>query len=439
MTGPQEAHSEQMGRRTTCISIALLLLSMAFVIARTSRDALFMQESGIFDLPVAYIGIAILSMPVAILMLTMMRYAGARRVRVATPLATGVVLLIYQRVAQPGGGPLMTFFFMLIPLIFGVLFSVVWLLGAELLEAASHTARVRAYSTIGAATIAGGALGSALARILASGTTPETLLGFASLLVGAATLVIICTQRWFPASVPHHANSSVEPLKPRHIVRFLQQPYTGLLLGISMLASLVGVLVEFQFYLAAATSGQDGPEQVTFFASFYFFLHTMALFVQLLVMPRLQHRYGIAGSLLVLPGALLGGTLALVGSASLFMRSLLRVTEGGLKSSIHRANWEQTYLPLDRATRVIAKLLVDGAGARVAEGLGAIIIVVWLRLAVQKGAIIGGDTRWITWLLLVTILMWLVLTRFLGRNLTLQGFSKEAISEMRAELSIPDS
>jgi ATP/ADP translocase len=121
------------------------------------------------------------------------------------------------------------------------------------------------------------------------------------------------------------------------------------------------------------------------------------------------------------------------------MRSLLRVTEGGLKSSIHRANWEQTYLPLDRATRVIAKLLVDGAGARVAEGLGAIIIVVWLRLAVQKGALMGGDTRWITWLLLVTILMWLVLTRFLNRNLTLQGVSKEALSEMRAELPIPDS
>jgi hypothetical protein len=51
----------------------------------------------------------------------------------------------------------------------------------------------------------------------------------------------------------------------------------------------------------------------------------------------------------------------------------------------------------------------------------------------------GGDTRWITWLLLVTILMWLVLTRFLNRHLTLQGFSKEAISEMRAELPIPDS
>ena len=439
MAGAGEEHVEQIGLQTACISMALLLTSMAFVISRTARDALYIQERGLFDLPLAYIGMAILSAPMATLILIMMRYGGPRLTRIVAPLATGMLLIVYQRVAEPGGGPLMTFFFMLISLVFGVLFSVVWLFGAELLESASQTARTRAYSLMGAATITGGVLGSALARIWTTQITPEALLGLAFVLVVGAALVIVLTQRWFPASMSDSASSSDPRPRTRDIAVLIQRPYTCLLLGVAMLTSLVGVLVEFQFYLAAATSGRGSQAQIHFFANLYLVLNAVALLFQLVVMPRLQRHLGIAGSLLILPIALLGGVVTLVGSASLLTRSLLRVTEGGLKSSIHRANWEQAYIPIDRGTRAVAKVLIDGAGARLAEGLGAVILVVWLRYTVGDTSLVDHDTRWLTWLLLMSILVWLLLIHLLGRNLTLLTRSEETRHEMRAEIPIPDS
>ena len=61
----------------------------------------------------------------------------------------------------------------------------------------------------------------------------------------------------------------------------------------------------------------------------------------------------------------------LAASASGLGRTALRVAEGGLKSSIHRSNWEQAYLPVARRLRPVAKIMVDGVGMRVAEGLAA--------------------------------------------------------------------
>ena len=53
-------------------------------------------------------------------------------------------------------------------------------------------------------------------------------------------------------------------------------------------------------------------------------------------------------------------------------RAILRVTEGGLKAAVHRSIWEQAFLSIDRKSRDVAKVIVDGMFARVAEGGGAV-------------------------------------------------------------------
>ena len=97
------------------------------------------------------------------------------------------------------------------------------------------------------------------------------------------------------------------------------------------------------------------------------------------MLPRLQRALGVGGALLVLPGVLLGGGTALLVSGSAVVRAVLRITEGGLKSSVHRTSWEQAYLPFGGAQRSIAKLVVDGAAARIAEGMVAGALLLWMR------------------------------------------------------------
>jgi hypothetical protein len=103
--------------RARFVASAVSLLAAAFVLAKTGRDALFVQDRGLFDLPKAYIGIALLSGPLAFLTLWLLKACGPTLARVLLPSAAALALVLFSLVVQPGGGLLMTFFFMFVPLI----------------------------------------------------------------------------------------------------------------------------------------------------------------------------------------------------------------------------------------------------------------------------------------------------------------------------------
>ncbi|HEU4637916.1 MAG TPA: hypothetical protein VFS84_03620, partial [Candidatus Binatia bacterium] len=92
----------------------------------------------------------------------------------------------------------------------------------------------------------------------------------------------------------------------------------------------------------------------------------------------------------------------------------LRVTEGGLRSSVHRSIWEQAFIPVAPTQRSSVKIAVDGIAARIAEAFGALAILIWLKRAGQDGKIpMPLDTSWMTWVLLITVAVWLLITQTL--------------------------
>jgi hypothetical protein len=88
------------------------------------------------------------------------------------------------------------------------------------------------------------------------------------------------------------------------------------------------------------------------------------------------------------------------------------VTEGGLRSSIHRSIWEQAFIPVASGERSVVKLTVDGIGARIAEGLAAAGLYFWI-LHVAPGGIVTMplDTTWMAWVTLATVIVWLMITQ----------------------------
>ncbi len=145
--------------RARYVAAALLLMAAAFIVAKTARDALFLQRQGVRDLPAAYMTIALLSIPQALLMLASLRRFGARRVRVVPPGTVSLLLVLSYGVVRPGGGLAMAAFLVAVPLLFSIMFSVAWLLAADLLEGQQQETLSRAYGSIGAATIMGGVVG----------------------------------------------------------------------------------------------------------------------------------------------------------------------------------------------------------------------------------------------------------------------------------------
>ena len=138
---------------------------------------------------------------------------------------------------------------------------------------------------------------------------------------------------------------------------------------------------------------------------------------------------------MVLPFALIGGATFATAAATAFSRSVLRVTEGGLRSSVHRSIWEQAFISVDSSERSSVKIAVDGIAARIAEAIGALAILFWLKQAVPDGVIkMPLDTRWISWVLLVTVAVWLLVTRKLRVKVKAQETStKPAFSEVDCE------
>jgi AAA family ATP:ADP antiporter len=219
---------------------------------------------------------------------------------------------------------------------------------------------------------------------------------------------------------------------------FVSSSYFWLLLSVAMSASLVGVLVELQFYAAAAQSERTPQESAALFANLYLGLNTIALVVQLYMTPIIHRLAGLAGTLLVLPTTLIGLMPTVLLGPALPAGSILRFVEGGLKSSIHRSSWEQVYLPIEPHHRVAAKLLVDGVGARMAEGLGAVLLLVWLLVVVNDQGIAGLSTSWISVALLVPLCLWFRLTRRLRRR-SVERPTNERAAEAGPPACVTDS
>lgn len=434
----QESFDRDARQRTVFVAIAIMLMAASFVLVKTGRDALYFQERGLFDLPKAYIAIAVASVPFAFGTLRLMRLLGPRLARVACPLGAAALFGLAATQVTPGGGVFNTALFVAIPLTYGVLFSLAWLLAADLLDGRGPEVLGPAYGRIGAGAILGGIGGGLVAKALAGTLPPPALMGLGLGLLAASALVMLATQVRHPARVltmPARVEDAARA--GGSMLEVLKRRYAALLLVVAMAASLTGIFVEFQFYLAASVSHHTGAENASFFASFYIALNLGALVVQLLVMPRLQGWLGVHGSLLIMPIAILGTGVFMIGNASLLMRSGLRATEGGLKASIHRSNWEQAYLPLSKEQRQAAKLIIDGAGARIAEGLAAGALYVWLVVAVGDGSLKGQSTTWLTYSMIGAAGTWVALTWML-RGLARDEGEPEP-QEHRNALFVPDT
>lgn len=399
--------------KTLLPAAALGLTTLAFIVAKTGRDTLFFQGSGgLVQLPLIYINIGGASLPLALIFVKAMKVWGARPARLGVLTLAGAVMALAAPFLQPGDNKLLLAMFMFIPAIFGLLFASLWLLASDIFEQTQKSAAARAFSKIGAATLAGGMSGGLIAKGLSPFLDARWLILLAAIVIFGVVLLVHHIHHLFPTNVV--AKKDDGKMKSGFLAP-LSNKYTLILLLISMTGALSGLFIDFQFYAAAAGASMGSKGNANFFANFYILLNFSSLLLQLFATPKIQDKIGLRGGLMVLPFALVGGATFATASATAFSRSVLRVTEGGLRSSVHRSIWEQAFIPVDSSERSSVKIAVDGIAARVAEAIGAVAILLWLKQAVPDGVIkMPLDTGWISWVLLVTVAVWLLITQKLS-------------------------
>ena len=410
--------------------LGLFLLTAAFIIAKTGRDALFFQGKGIFQLPVATMTIAAASLPLAMIFVKAMKTWGARPARIGIMLFAAVVLALSAPFLQAGDSALLFNIFIFIPAIFGIMFASLWLLASDIFEHTPKPEAVRAFSRIGASSLAGGILGGFIAKGLVPLTEPKWLIFLGALMILGVAALVVGTHRRFPTNIgpkPAEEQKGFGHFAP------LTNRYAITLMFIAMTGALAGLLIDVQFYISATSASMGSKGNANFFANFYIMLNFSSLLLQLFAAPTIQDKIGIRGGLTVLPFALVGGAGFASAAATAFSLSVLRVTEGGLRSSIHRSIWEQAFIPVDSSERSVVKLAIDGIGARIAEGIGAAGLYFWVQRVAPGGVVTGPlDTSWMAWVTLATVIVWLVITQ----KLRVQGkrdVGKARVPEMDCE------
>ena len=395
------------------LALALGLTTLAFIIAKTGRDALFFQGSGgLLQLPLIYINIAGAALPLALLFVKAMTIWGARSARLGILLFAAAVLALTAPFLQPGESTLLLAVFMFIPAIFGIVFASLWLLASDVFENVEKREAARAFSKIGAAALAGGMLGGLIAKGLTPYLQPKWMIFFGAMVIAGVAVLVRQIHQRFPTNIG--TNKGDEEKSRFGFLVPLSNRYAQTLLFIAMTGALAGLLIDFQFYAAATSANMGSQGNANFFANFYILLNFSSLLLQLFATPTIQDKVGLRGGLMVLPLALIGGATFATAAATALSLSVLRVTEGGLRSSVHRSIWEQAFIPVDAAQRSSVKIAVDGIAARIAEALGALAILIWLKRAAPDGRIpMPLDTSWMTWVLLVTVAVWLLITQTL--------------------------
>jgi ATP/ADP translocase len=395
--------------RTLLPAFGLGLTTLAFIVAKTGRDALFFQGSGgLLQLPLVYINIGAASLPLALIFVQAMKIWGARPARMGIFLLAAVVMAAAAPFLEPGDNPLLLAIFMFIPAIFGLLFASLWLLATDIFEKTEKREAARAFSRIGAGTLAGGMAGGLIAKGLAPYLDPKWLIFLGAVVIVGVVSLILHIHNRFPTNIVAKRSGD----RKAGILAPLTNKYSLTLLLIAMTGALAGLLIDFQFYAAAASANMGSKGNASFFANFYILLNFMSLLLQLFATPTIQDKVGLRGGLMVLPLALIGAASFATAAATALSRSVLRVTEGGLRSSVHRSIWEQAFIPLDSTERSAVKLAVDGIGARIAEIAGAVAILLWLKQTASEGRLpMPLDTSWIVWFTLATVAIWLVITQ----------------------------
>src|SRR5262245_41142152 len=133
--------------RTLLPAFSLGLTTLAFIVAKTGRDALFFQGSGgLLQLPLVYINIGAASLPLALIFVKAMKIWGARPARIGVFLLAAAVIAAAAPFLEPGDNPLLLAIFMFIPAIFGLLFASLWLLATDIFEKTEKREAARAFS-----------------------------------------------------------------------------------------------------------------------------------------------------------------------------------------------------------------------------------------------------------------------------------------------------
>jgi ATP:ADP antiporter, AAA family len=351
------------GARTVAAAAALMA---QHVMAKASRDSLFISHFAVSRLPAAVVGSAVLSALSAFaLSRAMSRRTPARTAPVLLATSAGALALVWAvaQVSEPAAAILA---FVHSAILGATTMSAFWSAVNEAFD--PHRSR-DAIARIGAGSAFGAAAGGLLAWRGAHALGAPTLFAIAGSLQLVAALGMrgLRSRRAGPEPVTGTVQGALGALRGAPYLRAL-----GLLV---VLVSAADTLMEFAFSSRAAASLGGGPALLAYLAGFQTLVGLSCLAMQTAVGGAVLARLGVAQTAALLPlWVILAGSLGatLPGAA---VTTALRGAQAAVQGSLFRSAYEILYVPLPPVLKRSTKAVVDVGCDRLGTALGGILLI----------------------------------------------------------------
>ena len=351
---------------TTSAILTAVLVIASQIAGKAARDAIFLSNYAIEDLPLMIMAAAGVSIVMVLLSARLMVRIGPIRLIPATFLVSAATLLGIWGLMYVNVRVSAILLYLHLAAFGVVLISGFWSLVNERFD--PHTAK-KTISRIVAGATFGGLIGGVLAERLAA------MVDVAVILPVLAGLQILCAWKSRDLALQSSIDSQPEDRKPekkRSSWSILgRETYLRNLAIIVLTCTVAAALLDY-VYKAYATERFGNPEALTrFFAWYYMGVGLITFGVQTLLSRRSLEKLGLGGTVAALPFAVAAGTIGVIFAPHLFTATAARFSEAVLRNSLFRSAYELFFVPIPAGEKRATKTMIDVGFDRLGDAMGA--------------------------------------------------------------------
>lgn len=364
--------------RTDAIALAFALIAATTMIAqqvagKATRDALFLSNFDVTNLPKVVIAAAIASIAGVLLMSRLLSVISPIKL---IPVVFGLSSLLYIGEwflldYRPGITSIALYLHMAV---FGaILISGFWSIINERFD--PHSAKQRV-ARIAAAAALGGVIGGVLASEVAKSMDVRAVLLFLSGLHFICMVTVRCIgapTRTIPIDNAVRTRSAFTVISQTHYLQWMA--------ALMVLVAVMAALVDYAFKSEASAHFKDSESLVAFFGSFYASIGVLGFILQSLLGRRILQRYGIGMTIAILPFTIAIFGVVGVAFTHLWTMVTLRGGQAIFTNSLFRSAFELLYTPLPPHKKRPTKTIIDVASDRLGDLIGSGLLLLLLFIA----------------------------------------------------------
>ena len=342
------------------------------VAGKATRDALFLSNFDVTNLPKIVIAAAIASMlGVLVMSYLLSRFKPTSLVPVVFGLSASLFIGEWYLLAvRPGLASIILYLHMAV---FGaILISGFWSIINERFD--PHSAKQRV-ARIAAAAAFGGVIGGVLANRV------STLFDVNTMLLLLSGLHLICMVSVRGIGAPTRSVSIDRVTRSASAFTVIKHTsYLQWMAALMVLIAIMAALIDYAFKAEASARFHDSDALVSFFGTFYASVGVIGFVLQTLLGRRILHKFGIGTTIAILPAVIaMFGTIGAL-FTQLWSIVMLRAGHAVFVNSLFRSAFELLYTPLPPHKKRPTKTIIDVASDRAGDLLGSGLILLLLFL-----------------------------------------------------------